>query len=292
MKPRYFEKYRIEKMLEFLEKQPRRRLLFSAILLLILISILDYLTGLEIMFSFFYLIPIAFGVWLLGRKEGIFLSVTGALTWTLVNQLLREQTSNLFVSYWNAATLLAFFMLVTFLVSEVRLLLEKERALARTDFLTGVLNRRAFYETAKYEIARTKRTRLPFTLIYIDIDAFKAINDTQGHSVGDSLLQLVTETITGNIRACDRLGRLGGDEFAILLPGANQHVAKSIAPRLKRTLMSKMVEKGYPVTFSLGVLTLLTPPENVEVMLKLADEMLYQVKNAGKNAIEYAEFMG
>jgi diguanylate cyclase (GGDEF)-like protein len=153
----------------------------------------------------------------------------------------------------------------------------------------AVLNRRAFYETSKYEILRVKRTNQPFTVIYIDIDAFKAINDSQGHDVGDALLRLVTETISTNIRSCDLVGRLGGDEFAILLPEANHLVAKSIAPRLQKILTTKMREKGYAVTFSMGVLTFHSPPEDVEAMLKLADKMLYQVKNAGKNAIEYAE---
>jgi diguanylate cyclase (GGDEF)-like protein len=125
--------------------------------------------------------------------------------------------------------------------------------------------------------------------MYIDIDAFKTINDTQGHDVGDAVLRLVTETILDNVRSCDLVGRLGGDEFAIMLPGANHIVAHSIAPRLQKVLTEKMREQGYPVTFSMGVLTFLTPPENVETMLKLADKMLYQVKNAGKNAIEYAE---
>ena len=289
MKQSNIDKHGIEKAFEILERQPRNLLLTGSLLILIGISVLDYLSGLEITVSFFYLFPISLVAWLLGRKEGIFLSVAGALTWTLVNQLLREEASGLLVSYWNAGVLLGFFLIVTLLVSEVRLLLEKERALARTDFLTGVLNRRAFYETSKDEILRLKRTNLPFTVIYVDIDAFKAINDSRGHDVGDAVLRLVTDTISNGIRSCDLVGRLGGDEFAVLLPGANQIVAKSIVPRLQKILMEIMREKGYAVTFSMGVLTFLSPPEDVEAMLKQVDKMLYRVKNAGKNAIEYAE---
>jgi diguanylate cyclase (GGDEF)-like protein len=289
MKQCNVEKHGMEEALEFLERQPRGLLLTGTLLILVGISILDYITGLEITFSFFYLLPISLVAWLLGRKEGVFLSVASALTWTLVNQVFREEASGLLLSYWNAGSIFSFFLIVTLLVSEVRLLLEKERSLARTDFLTGALNRRAFYETSKFEILRIKRTSQPFSIIYIDIDAFKAINDSQGHHVGDTVLRLVTETISSNIRSCDMVGRLGGDEFAVLLPGANHSVAKSITPRLQKILMEKMLEKRYPVTFSMGVITYRTPPEDVETMLKLADQMLYRVKNAGKNAIEYAE---
>lgn len=283
------EKGRTEKILVFLEKQPRNRLLSGALWILILLSVLDFLSGQEITFSFFYLLPVSLAAWYLGRKEGVFLSVASALTWTLVNQIFEGGAIKLFVSYWNAGAHLGFFLIFTLLVSEVRRLLEKERLLARTDFLTGVLNRRAFYEISKLEISHAKRNNLPFTVVYVDIDAFKAINDTQGHDVGDTVLRMVTETIQDNIRTGDFVGRLGGDEFAIFLPRANQFVAKSIAPRLQRISMGKMLEMGYAVTFSMGVLTFLTPPEDVEVMLKLADRMLYRVKNAGKNAIEYAE---
>ena len=284
------EKYGMEKALGLLEKQPGSLLLAGSLLILVFISIIDYLSGLEILFSFFYLLPISLAAWLIGRKEGIFLSVASALTWTLVNQPFKEDAAKLFVSYWNLAVHLGFFLIVAFLVSEVRLLLEKERSLARTDFLTGALNRRAFYETSNLEILRVRRTNHPFTVIYIDIDAFKAINDSRGHDVGDAVLRLVTKTISSNIRSFDMVGRLGGDEFAILLPEANSFVARLIAPRLQKILMEKMCENGYPVTFSMGVLTLLTPPEDVETMLKLVDKMLYQVKNAGKNAIDYAEY--
>jgi diguanylate cyclase (GGDEF)-like protein len=295
------EKRGMEKYLDSVEKQPRGRVLVAALLIVIGIAIVDYLTGVEIIFSFVYLLPIAMVAWVIGRKEGIFLSVTSSLTWTLVNQLFREESTGLFtsnwnsgapgllVSYWNAAAHFGFFLIVTLLVSEVRQLLEKERSLARTDFLTGALNRRAFYETSRHEILRVKRTKHPFTIIYLDIDAFKAVNDQQGHDVGDALLHLVTETISGNIRSFDSVGRLGGDEFAILLPETNYSVAKSVAPRLQKVLLQKMHEKGYPVTFSMGALTFLTPPEDVDAMLKQVDEILYQVKNAGKNAIQYAE---
>jgi len=279
----------MEKFLTFLEKQTRNRLMAAALIWVIVLSIADYLTGQDITLSFFYIIPIALVAWSMGRKEGIFLSVTSALTWAVVNEVFGKNAASLFIAYWNAAAHLGFFLLFTYLLSEVHLLLEKERALARTDFLTGALNRRAFFEIANTEIMRMSRIQRPFTIIYLDLDGFKAVNDLQGHDAGDNVLRLVVKTIASNIRIFDSIGRLGGDEFVILLPETNHQVTKSIAPRIQTILLQNMRDNHFPVTFSMGAITYLTPPENVESMLKQADEMLYQVKKAGKNAIHYAE---
>jgi diguanylate cyclase (GGDEF)-like protein len=279
----------MENFFEFLDKQPRKLILNLSLLAVILISILDFITGTEITFSFIYIAPITLTAWVIGRREGIFLSVTSALTWTLANHLFNRAVIGLFVSYWNAGAHLGFFLIVTLLVSELRQLLEKEKTLARTDFLTGALNRRAFNEVANLELLRSIRNQRPLTLIYMDLDDFKAINDLQGHDAGDALLKLVVETLSHNLRPFDSVGRLGGDEFAILMPETSHQAAKRAAPRLQSLLLGKMKEKGYPVTFSIGAPTHLSPPGNIDQMLKMTDALLYRVKQNGKNGIEYAE---
>ena len=260
-----------------------------AVLGIIGLSIIDYITGKNITLSFFYLVPISLGAWGIGRKEGIFLSVASALNWAVVNEIMGGD-EGLFSAYWNTGALLSFFLIFTVMISEIRALLETERALARTDFLTGALNRRAFYEAVSTEISRMKRTQRPFTIIYLDLDSFKAINDLRGHDTGDAVLCLVAKTIKNNIRSIDSVGRIGGDEFVILLPETSHGATKFIAPRIQTVLMESMQANQYPVTFSMGTLTYRTPPESVDILLKQADEMLYAVKNAGKNAIHYAEY--
>lgn len=94
--------------------------------------------------------------------------------------------------------------------------------MAREDFLTGVLNSRAFYEMAQVEMARAARQDSPLSLAYIDLDDFKEVNDTLGHSTGDRVLQAVAATIMEDIRLTDAVARLGGDEFAILLSGSDR----------------------------------------------------------------------
>lgn len=292
MKESRRKKQGTERFLEFLDKQPKGRVLAFMLLCVVIITLLDFLTGTEITFSFVYILPIALTAWVIGKKEGIFLSVTSALTWTLSNHIFNETPSRWYVPYWNAGAHLGFFLIVTLLVSEVRLLLDKEKTLARTDFLTGALNRRAFDETASLEILRLKRIGRPFTVVYMDVDNFKTVNDRQGHDAGDALLKLVVRTLARHIRPFDTVGRLGGDEFAILMPETNFTAAQHIAPRLQSLLLEKMRENHYPVTFSLGVLTYLSAPEDIEQMLKMTDALLYQVKQTGKNAIKYAEYTG
>jgi diguanylate cyclase (GGDEF)-like protein len=280
----------LEKLSAFLDRQPKGLILAVTLISMVIIAILDFLTGKEITFSFIYIAPIALAAWINGPREGIFLSVASALIWTLVNHTFTDPQARLLVSYWNAGAHLGFFLMVTFLIAELRLVLDKEKTLARTDFLTGALNRRAFYEMANLELTRLKRSQRPFTMIYMDIDDFKAVNDRRGHDTGDQLLKLVAETLAGHIRPFDSVGRLGGDEFAILMPETNQRAARSIAPRLQNTLLTKMRENDYPVTFSMGTLTYIAAPETIEQVLKLTDLLLYRVKKAGKNAIEYAEY--
>lgn len=279
-----------EKISAFFDRQPKSRILTVALFSVVIIAMLDFLTGKEITFSFIYIAPIALIAWINGQREGIFLSVTSALIWTLANHTFAEPQARLLISYWNAGAHVGFFLTVTLLVAELRLVLNKEKTLARTDFLTGTLNRRAFYELANLELTRLKRNQHAFTMIYMDIDDFKAVNDRRGHDTGDQLLKLVAETLAGHIRPFDSLGRLGGDEFAILMPETNQKAARAIAPRLQTILLAKMRENDYPVTFSMGALTYLSAPETIEQVLKLTDLLLYRVKRAGKNAIEYAEY--
>jgi diguanylate cyclase (GGDEF)-like protein len=165
--------------------------------------------------------------------------------------------------------------------------IEKEKELSRMDFLTRVGNGRYFIELANMEINRARRNKHPLTVAYIDIDNFKMINDRSGHSTGDHLLQLVAYTIKNNIRLTDTVVRMGGDEFAILLPEAGPELAETIIRRVQKINLEMMQENGWPVTFSIGVVTFMTPPSSVDEILKRTDNLMYGAKNTGKNAIKY-----
>jgi len=154
------------------------------------------------------------------------------------------------------------------------------------DALTGVLNSRGFFERAEYERSRAQRYGYPLVVAYMDVDDFKLLNDTRGHDVGDAALAVIAGTIRRTVRTNDVAGRLGGDEFAFLLPDTNQMAAQALTQRLKASLDREMARNGWPVTFSIGVLTYSTPPASVREMVRAADSLMYSVKNRSKNAAE------
>jgi diguanylate cyclase (GGDEF)-like protein len=172
--------------------------------------------------------------------------------------------------------------------TQLNLVMQREKELARTDMLTGLANRRAFYEALQAERARTARYGRPMTLVYLDLDNFKRVNDTLGHAVGDDLLACVADLLRRTLRASDTVGRLGGDEFALLLPETTAQAAEALLQKLGSVLMDTMQAKQWPVTFSMGAAAFLDNPASVEEMIRTADELMYSVKKSGKNRISVA----
>ncbi len=159
--------------------------------------------------------------------------------------------------------------------------------LATTDALTGARNRRAFFDLAGREVARVARTDAPLCAVMLDIDHFKAINDTHGHAAGDAVLRAVVARVIGEIRPVDILGRLGGEEFAILLPDTSPAGALLVAERLRETFAGTPVDANgasVAVTASFGVAAL-GNEEDLDALLARADAALYQAKNAGRNRV-------
>jgi diguanylate cyclase (GGDEF)-like protein/PAS domain S-box-containing protein len=167
----------------------------------------------------------------------------------------------------------------------LQLALEIEKNVSRVDFLTGIPNRKTFYEAVETEVHRAVRYRRPMTLSYIDVDNFKSVNDVLGHAAGDDLLKVVATTIQVALRRTDTVARLGGDEFAVLLPETSAEAAGVAVGKVQRSLQEAVSRHSLPITFSVGVVTYTTPLESVEQMIKRADELMYQVKRNGKSAV-------
>ncbi|CAN5320364.1 hypothetical protein BH09ACT10_BH09ACT10_26710 [soil metagenome] len=144
----------------------------------------------------------------------------------------------------------------------------RAEVLATTDPLTGTLNRRAISDVAAIELARFERQGRPFSLLSIDLDGLKELNDSQGHLAGDEMLKRVARTWTQHIGPADKLARIGGDEFVILLPGRTQSDAKRLVERLRFDA---------PIGWSAGV-AWVKPGDTLEAMLARADERLYRQK--------------
>ncbi|MDX1437038.1 MAG: GGDEF domain-containing protein [Anaerolineales bacterium] len=276
--------------LTVLDRTPKPLLWFMVVLLTIALGQADYKTGFEISFAFFYLLPVSIAAWALGRAAAVLVSVACAAIWLIANWLAGAGFSSPLIPYWNTITRAGFFIIVSLLLAGMRRALEHERSLARTDYLTGVLNSRAFYATVEAEIMRARRFQRPFTVLYIDLDDFKAVNDRQGHTAGDQVLRVAAQAILRHTRDIDSVARLGGDEFGVLLPETDDSAVQVLVPRLRQALLKEMEESGWPVTFSIGALTCLQPPNGSQELIRRADELMYRAKNAGKDAISYSVY--
>jgi len=195
----------------------------------------------------------------------------------------------------NQALFLAAFILA--LVNGVSfLLLLKEdadaelRQLVTTDPLTRLANRRAFVEKSRELIELGRRSGSPVSLLMLDLDHFKAINDTHGHAAGDIVLKRVAQEMRGELRSVDLCGRIGGEEFAMVLPGARLDEAASVAERVRRAVEATGVEvagAALTVTISVGVAEI-GPADSFDRALSRADEALYGAKAAGRNRVVLA----
>lgn len=256
-----------------------------SLLLVGAISYVRYWTGPEYAFSVFYFFPIVIMTWMLGLAAGIVFAVASALSWLIADLKLIGTFSSPWVPFLNETFRLAVFLIIVVLIWKLKTALSLQQRLARTDPLTGLANRRAFMEFAALELKRAGRFQLPMTLLSLDVDNFKFVNDHYGHHRGDGLLKDVARTVAGNIRAIDMAARFGGDEFCILFSGADEKSADKIVRKLKERLADAMHDHGWPVTFSAGVATYNKIPATVDDMLRTADGLMYRAKKDGKNNI-------
>ena len=275
---------------EYLYKQSKGHLIALGLAIVALVGAIDHLTGPELFVSIFYLLPIFLVTWLTERWIGVTISIASAITWLITDFTAGHIYAYPAIPYWNMGVRLSTFLIITFLLSAFKKGIEHEKELARTDSLTGVANRRYFFELADMEINRARRYKHPFTVIWIDLDNFKTVNDHFGHSTGDALLRSVANTLKKNIRATDIVARLGGDEFAILLPETGPEPAEVITHKIQKVNLDAMEKNEWPVTFSIGVVTFVSPPSTVDEMLKISDGVMYTAKKDGKNAIKYEMF--
>jgi len=163
--------------------------------------------------------------------------------------------------------------------------------LAATDALTGLNNRRAFEERARAELLRSQRYMRPLTLLMIDIDHFKTVNDSFGHHAGDLTLKAIARTLNDAKRESDIVGRVGGEEFAVLLPETTNEAAWSFAERLCALVKecSPAFEGVSPaLTVSIGVAAARVDTAGIEPLMRQADQALYEAKRLGRDRIVMA----
>jgi diguanylate cyclase (GGDEF)-like protein len=271
-----------------LDRLPRYVLLPASFLLMAIIGGMDFLTGYEMAFSVFYLLPISLLAWAGGRWLGLGGALLGAAIWGVVDHESGHVYSHPLYFYWNTGMRALLFVGMSLVISTLKKSLEQERALARIDHLTGAFNTRSFIQILQAEVDRSHRYERPFTVAYMDLDKFKSVNDTLGHSAGDALLRAVVDLTRRHMRSTDSIARLGGDEFALLFPETDQAAARSAISKMQSTFVGEMEKRGWPVTVSIGCLTLGKTELTVEEIIRKADNLMYAAKMGGRSSARFS----
>jgi diguanylate cyclase (GGDEF)-like protein len=179
--------------------------------------------------------------------------------------------------------------LVSVRTEELEQARDRAELLARTDSLTNMLNRRAFFECGSIEIERSLRYKSSLSVMMIDLDHFKSVNDKYGHAAGDNTLLSVANTLKAMIRNVDIIGRVGGEEFAVIIPHADLSIATELAQRLRLGIEKAEImidDQSLNITACFGVTSINVKSESLDDALKRADKALYLAKENGRNRVE------
>lgn len=235
----------------------------------------------------FYLVPVSFFAWFVGRRTALVVSLfSTAAALAIQRAVFRDVPAQ--IAYWNAFAWLAVYVFFVRIISEVLSLYRREKTWSHTDSLTGLPNRRSFFERLEIEKSRAQRHNRPVTLAYIDIDHFKHINDTYGHSMGDEVLKVSGQVMVSGVRRGDIVARLGGDEFAVLLPETAEAAAAAALDKLRSLLNAAAGQHHWPVAFSMGAVTFQPPSVALQDMISAADKAMYAAKKAAADGLSIA----
>ena len=246
----------------------------------------DFVTAPDFSIALFYLAPIYFLTWFAGMIPGVTMTciamvflIAADLRWN--QSLLRSPLLD-----WDRFARLCFLLLTTVLLGRLREAYLNASESSRSDFLTGLANRREFFAVAEQERLRAARYGQCISVAYMDLDGFKEANDRLGHSAGDAILIDIANLIRKNLRAIDMVARMGGDEFVILLPETDAPSARAAIEKLRGLLLDLSKERSWPVTYSIGLVTFEQAPKSTDDMIGEADKLMYSVKRGSKNNLE------
>jgi diguanylate cyclase (GGDEF)-like protein len=277
-----------------IRKQAVGRLALAALAALA-VALAGPLAGPDVGFDFLCLWPIGFVTWGAGMAAGFALALACAAASFAAGFLAHgggpNLSSRVALHLWNFVVQFGVFGSQILLLTALRAQMRRDRRLALTDEVTGIPNRRAFDDAADRELERARRQGRPVTLVYLDVDDFKQLNDRFGHASGDEVLRIVGVTLRDSTRRLDTPARIGGDEFALLLPDTSPQAAAVLVGRLRGRLGAALAARGWAASLSVGAVTFERAPPSRSEMLSLADGAMYRAKRAGKGTI-YLEVAG
>lgn len=275
----------------FDERNIRSLWVLGGFLLIGVIGCVDYLTTYELTFSPFFLMPVFLVTWHAGRRLGLVAAGLCALAWFAADYFARPTYSNLVYYLTNTILRLFNFYVVVFLTARVQHEIDVQKEMAREDITTGLPNNRSFREYLDTELARAARYSKPITVIYIDVDNFKAVNEQYGHETGDQALRQTAKVLRDSLRRVDFVARVGGDEFAAVLPETGKYCSPIVCKRILDHMVQEMERRNWPMTLSMGAITAEEAKGvSADTLVRQADALMYQVKKSGKNNFSFAVY--
>ncbi len=246
--------------------------------------LLDWGTPVEIETYIVYVLAAVFISWRSGRHAAAVAVVVFAVSIALEAFRRDYGYTAGYIPFVNLANKIAALGILVWFVSFARENYDEAMQAARTDALTRLANRRAFVERLEVALGRLDAEANPIALAYVDLDGFKAINDTLGHGVGDAVLIATAGTLIARLRPGDFAARLGGDEFVVLFTDTDIETARDRLTDVHAALRDVMAAKGWPVTFSIG-LTQASPTDTIEGLVEHADRTMFAAKTSGKDRV-------
>jgi diguanylate cyclase (GGDEF)-like protein len=235
------------------------------------------------------LAPVLLAVWKLGLAAGVATSIFCCLMGFVTEFFTKPEASLVVI----ISITLARIIILSFLAYgswAIQAMLEYLLEVGLKDTLTDMNNRRAFFTQGYAELLRTMRAQNPISVLFLDLDNFKTVNDQNGHAVGDVVLQVVASIIKTRLRQIDIPARLGGDEFAVILPSTDGAGALKLGKELHKSIGESLLAMGVPISISIGIATFYTPPATLDYALQCADSLMYEIKNSTKNAVLQRDF--
>ena len=260
------------------------------VMLSISITIIRYITGPAFQVGQFYIIPIFMVTWYVGRNSAIIIATISILFWIIFDYFTLQTLAQGLAPGLNEIFRLIIYIFIIQLVYKLRSILKTLQEMSGTDTLTNICNRRAFFIGAQQELERASRYNHLLSLVYIDLDNFKTVNDTLGHLVGDQLLKEVAMALNDHTRNADIVARVGGDEFCVLLVETDKDDSLLVYNKLEKHILEIMKKNNWPVTMSSGIVTFHEQPDSVEEMIAEADSIMYEGKQGGKNRIIHKDY--
>ncbi len=281
-------RHTIVKLIACLRCVPDPLFLAGGLVVVAAIAGLQIMEGGEVLGLDLFLIPVAIVAWFARSRRSVYgFTLVAAAVAIAIPSAFGLWGGGLAVFLAGAVRLALYFGTAAAL-RHVRCVLEECDSKAHTDHLTGVANVCAFNALAQAELERNRRYARELSLLYFDIDDFKAVNDEHGHAEGDRVLYEVGATLRGVVREVDVVARVGGDEFVVLMPETDADAAGMLADRLRQALAAIPVADGRLLTTSMGLVTFAVPPSSVARLLQIGDSLMYSAKTQGKNAVARA----